>query len=59
MMEMLINRYRDRRKIYLSWDAASWHISKQLSNVSTYTMPLTRTLLSKLRLYRQVLSSSM
>jgi transposase len=30
MMEMLINRYRDRRKIYLSWDAASWHISKQL-----------------------------
>lgn len=30
MMEMLIDRYRDRRKIYLSWDAASWHISKQL-----------------------------
>ena len=30
MMEMLIGRYRDRRKIYLSWDAASWHISKQL-----------------------------
>jgi transposase len=30
MMEVLIDRYRDRRKIYLSWDAASWHISKQL-----------------------------
>jgi hypothetical protein len=30
MMEMLIDRYRDRRKVYLSWDAASWHISKQL-----------------------------
>jgi transposase len=30
MMEMLIERYRDRRKIYLSWDAASWHVSKQL-----------------------------
>jgi transposase len=30
MMEMLIERYRDRRTIYLSWDAASWHISKQL-----------------------------
>jgi transposase len=30
MMEMLIDRYRGRQKIYLSWDAASWHISKQL-----------------------------
>jgi hypothetical protein len=30
MMEVLIDRYCDRRKIYLSWDAASWHISKQL-----------------------------
>jgi DDE superfamily endonuclease len=30
MMKMLIDRYRDRQKIYLSWDAASWHISKQL-----------------------------
>ena len=30
MMELLIDQYRDRRKIYLSWDAASWHISKQL-----------------------------
>ncbi len=29
-MNLLIERYRDRRKIYLSWDAASWHISKDL-----------------------------
>jgi transposase len=30
LMDNLINRYADRRKLYLSWDAASWHISKQL-----------------------------
>jgi len=30
MMEILIDRYHDRRKVYLSWDAASWHISKEL-----------------------------
>ena len=30
MMEMLINAYQNRQKIYLSWDAASWHISKKL-----------------------------
>jgi transposase len=30
LMEMLIDQYRERRKIYLSWDAASWHVSKQL-----------------------------
>jgi transposase len=30
MMDLLLERYRDRRKIYLSWDAASWHISKRL-----------------------------
>src|SRR3712207_7114575 len=30
MMELLVERYRDRRKLYLSWDAASWHISKHL-----------------------------
>jgi transposase len=30
MMELLIERYHDRRKLYLSWDAASWHISKRL-----------------------------
>jgi transposase len=32
MMDILIDRYRDRRKIYLSWDAASWHMSKRLSD---------------------------
>jgi transposase len=30
MMDVLINRYAEHRKLYLSWDAASWHISKQL-----------------------------
>src|SRR5438045_8682734 len=30
MMEVLAEKYRDRRKVYLSWDAASWHISKEL-----------------------------
>lgn len=30
MMELLVLQYRDYRKLYLSWDAASWHISKQL-----------------------------
>ena len=30
MMELLVDKYRDRRKLYLSWDAASWHISKRL-----------------------------
>jgi hypothetical protein len=29
-MDLLLDRYRDRRKPYLSWDAASWHISKRL-----------------------------
>jgi hypothetical protein len=31
MMNVLIAKYADRRKIYLSWDAASWHIAKQLN----------------------------
>ncbi|HLG83585.1 MAG TPA: IS630 family transposase [Bradyrhizobium sp.] len=31
MMNVLIEQYRDRRRIYLSWDAASWHISKELN----------------------------
>ena len=30
MMEVLIGAYAQHSKIYLSWDAASWHISKQL-----------------------------
>ena len=30
MMDALISRYAVRRKLYLSWDAASWHNSKKL-----------------------------
>jgi transposase len=30
MMNLLRTQYRDCSTIYLSWDAASWHISKQL-----------------------------
>jgi len=30
MMDLLIERYRGFRKIWLSWDAASWHMSKKL-----------------------------
>lgn len=30
MMDHLVERYRDRRKLYLSWDAASWHVSMRL-----------------------------
>ncbi|MGB8399064.1 transposase, partial [Bradyrhizobium sp.] len=28
MLEMLLAKYRDQDRIYLSWDAASWHGSK-------------------------------
>ena len=31
MMDVLIGKYADRRKIYLSWDAASWHVAKRLN----------------------------
>ena len=31
MMEILVSKYTDRQKLYLSWDAASWHISKELN----------------------------
>ncbi len=30
MMDMLVTKYAHYRRIYLSWDAASWHISKRL-----------------------------
>ena len=30
MMDLLRAQYRDCRTIYLSWDAASWHLSKDL-----------------------------
>lgn len=28
--KVLIEKYKDAKKLYLSWDAASWHISKEL-----------------------------
>ena len=31
MAKVLIDQCSDFRKLYLSWDAASWHISKKLS----------------------------
>ena len=31
MMKVLISKYKERKRIYLSWDAASWHISKRLA----------------------------
>lgn len=30
MMDVLLGQYADRRTLYLSWDAASWHVSKKL-----------------------------
>lgn len=30
MVEVLVKQYSDARKLYFSWDAASWHISKEL-----------------------------
>ncbi len=30
MAEILIEEYQDVRTVYLSWDAASWHMSKEL-----------------------------
>lgn len=30
MAETLIEEYKDAKKLYLSWDAASWHMSKEL-----------------------------
>ncbi len=30
LMYILIEQYKNQKKIYLSWDAASWHISKKL-----------------------------
>ncbi|MDH2384272.1 IS630 family transposase [Bradyrhizobium sp. CER78] len=30
MLEALVAKYRNRTKLYLSWDAASWHVSKRL-----------------------------
>ena len=30
LMDVLVQKYSDQKRIYLSWDAASWHISKKL-----------------------------
>jgi hypothetical protein len=30
MMQVLVAQYADRQKLYPSWDAASWHVSKKL-----------------------------
>ena len=30
LLDVLLNKYKSCRKLYLSWDAASWHVSKQL-----------------------------
>lgn len=32
LAELLVQEYRDVRKLYLSWDAATWHRSKKLSD---------------------------
>jgi transposase len=32
MADILRTEYRDCRTVYLSWDAASWHVSKKLSS---------------------------
>jgi transposase len=32
LIDMLLRRYRHLSRIYLSWDAASWHTSKQLTD---------------------------
>lgn len=31
MAELLVEEYKDRRTLYLSWDAASWHVSTSLN----------------------------
>ena len=32
MVDVLIDQYPDVHKLYISWDAASWHISKELKS---------------------------
>src|SRR4029077_13901725 len=59
LMETLIDQYRDRRKIYLSWDAASWHVSKHCTKVLTCTMLLPLAPSSRRHPCHQVLNSSM
>ncbi|NTE89653.1 IS630 family transposase [Agrobacterium rubi] len=33
MMQVLVEEYRDKSRIFMSWDAASWHVSKKLNEV--------------------------
>lgn len=48
LLDLLLERYRHLSRIYLSWDAASWHMSKQLAqriasnNVMAYVRGSTR-----------------
>lgn len=49
MLNLLIERYNDRRRLYLSWDAASWHISKRLQrriDENNSSIPTSRTALA-------------
>jgi transposase len=31
LMDVLVSQYSDKKRIFLSWDAASWHVSKELN----------------------------
>ena len=50
-MDILVREYPEQKRIYLSWDAASWHISKRLhdhienhnSNISSGGGPQVQT----------------
>ena len=44
MLELLLVRYRDQRRIYFSWDAASWHGSRKFfKKVDEVNAPAYRT----------------
>ena len=50
LLEILLEKYKEEKRIFLSWDAASWHVSKKLNakveevnrnvNLSTYKTPI-------------------
>jgi hypothetical protein len=43
MLGKLLQEYRYKSRIYLSWDAASWHMSKTLHNyVATHNEAITK-----------------
>ena len=59
MMKALVDRYKDRKRIYLSWDAASWHMSKRLAEeIETHNTSGTWPVVAP-RLYPRAPSSSM